>query len=233
MIRRAFTLLSLSVLGALGPAASAPAVPADEAIIPLEHYATPKARGLATAYRSQLAEMREEIYHCMPGVEVHKHGIGFRQPKGAAADDGYLSIWIIVDQHGDGRWAAVGPARRASAMFSRYGVDLLRRMAGVPGVLGDAGVHGLSVVVSWPKPEPNGRPGVQPVNETLVLFVDKGTALGFLAGTLPAVDFTDRARFVVFDGKEELGRLPLEMWEDPFVGTFKLENYQPAAGRQC
>ena len=156
---------------------------ADEAIMGIEQYKTPKARTLATTHQPLLKQMREEIYNCMPWVGVQKAGIGFRQPKGAAEDDRYLSVWIMIDQDEDARFAALPAERRASAMFSRYGTDLLRRMAALQPLVADPNVQGFSVVLSWLKPGTGGA--VQPVNETLALFVDKQTTLGFLGQARP------------------------------------------------
>ena len=204
---------------------------ADEAIMGIEQYKTPKARALATTHQPLLKQMREEIYNCMPWVGVQKAGIGFRQPKGAAEDDRYLSVWIMIDQDEDARFAALPAERRASAMFSRYGTDLLRRMAALQPLVADPNVQGFSVVLSWLKPGTGGA--VQPVNETLALFVDKQTTLSFLAKRVSAGEFTRRAKFSVFDGVQDMGRLPLEVWEDSFVRTFKVANYEAPKGQRC
>ena len=204
---------------------------ADEAIMGIEQYKTPKARTLATTHQPLLKQMREEIYNCMPWVGVQKAGIGFRQPKGAAEDDRYLSVWIMIDQDEDARFAALPAERRASAMFSRYGTDLLRRMAALQPLVADPNVQGFSVVLSWLKPGTGGA--VQPVNETLALFVDKQTTLGFLGKRVSAGEFTRRAKFSVFDGVQDMGRLPLEVWEDSFVRTFKFANYEAPKGQRC
>ena len=206
-------------------------VAADEAIMGIEQYKTPKARTLATTHQPLLKQMREEIYNCMPWVGVQKAGIGFRQPKGAADDDRYLSVWIMIDQDEDARFAALPAERRASAMFSRYGTDLLRRMAALQPLVADPNVQGFSVVLSWLKPGTGGA--VQPVNETLALFVDKQTTLSFLAKRVSAGEFTRRAKFSVFDGVQDMGRLPLEVWEDSFVRTFKVANYEAPKGQRC
>jgi hypothetical protein len=206
-------------------------VAADEAIMGIEQYKTPKARTLATTHQPLLKQMREEIYNCMPWVGVQKAGIGFRQPKGAAEDDRYLSVWIMIDQDEDARFAALPAERRASAMFSRYGTDLLRRMAALQPLVADPNVQGFSVVLSWLKPGTGGA--VQPVNETLALFVDKQTTLGFLAKRVSAGEFTRRAKFSVSDGMQDMGRLPLEVWEDSFVRTFKVANYEAPKGQRC
>lgn len=204
---------------------------ADEAIMGIDQYKTSKARTLATTHQALLQQMREEIYHCMPWVGVQKAGIGFRQPKGATEDDRYLSVWIMIDQDEDARFSALPAERRASAMFSRYGTDLLRRMAALQPLVADPNVQGFSVVLSWLKPGTGGA--VQPVNETLALFVDKPTALGFLGKRVSSSEFTRRAKFSVFDGVQDMGRLPLEVWEDSFVRTFKVANYEAPKGQRC
>jgi len=203
---------------------------ADDTIMSIDQYKTPKARTLATTHEALLKQMREEIYYCMPWVGVQKSGIGFRQPKGAVDDDRYLSVWIQIDQDEDARFSALPAERRASAMFSRYGTDLLRRMAALQPVVADPNVHGFSVVLSWLKP---GTGATQPVNETLALFVDKPTALGFLAKRVSAPEFTRKAKFSVFDGVQDMGRLPLEVWDDSFVRTFKVANYELPKGQKC
>jgi hypothetical protein len=204
---------------------------ADDAIMSIDQYKTAKARSLATTHQPLLKQMREEIYYCMPWVGVQKAGIGFRQPKGVVEDDRYLSVWIVIDQDEDARFAALTAERRASAMFSRYGTDLLRRMAALGPLVADPNVQGFSVVLSWLKPGTNGA--VQPVNETLALFVDKQTALGFLGKRVAAGEFTRRAKFSVFDGVQDMGRLPLEIWEDSFVRTHKVANYEAPKGQRC
>lgn len=204
---------------------------ADDAIMSIDQYKTAKARSLATTHQPLLKQMREEIYYCMPWVGVQKAGIGFRQPKGAVEDDRYLSVWIVIDQDEDARFAALPAERRASAMFSRYGTDLLRRMAGLGPLVADPNVQGFSVVLSWLKPGTNG--GGNPVNETLALFVDKQTALGFLGKRVTAGEFTRRSKFSVFDGVQDMGRLPLEVWEDSFVRTHKVANYEAPKGQRC
>jgi hypothetical protein len=204
---------------------------ADDAIMSINQYKTVKARNLATTHQPLLKQMREEIYYCMPWVGVQKAGIGFRQPKGAVEDDRYLSVWIVIDQDEDARFAALPAERRASAMFSRYGTDLLRRMASLQPLVADPNVQGFSVVLSWLKPGTGGA--VQPVNETLALFVDKQTTLGFLGKRVAAGEFTRRAKFSVFDGVQDMGRLPIEVWEDSFVRTHKVANYEAPKGQRC
>jgi hypothetical protein len=204
----------------------------EDAITPVEQYTTAKAKSLAITYQPQLLQFYDDIYHCLPWLGVHKNGIGFRQPKGAEADDRYLSLWISIDQSDDGRFGQLPLARRASAMFSRYGVDMLRRMAQIAGIAADANIYGFSVILSWLKPGTNAR-DMQPVSETLALFTDKSSLGQFLAKRLAPSEFTNRAKFSVFDGKEQVGRVPLEVWEDNFNSTFKLKNYELAKGKKC
>jgi hypothetical protein len=232
MVRRKLAVLVSATILLSAAAIAVGASPADEALIPLESYSTDKAKALATRYRPQLVEMHDEIYHCLPWLQIQPAGIGFRKPKGAPADDRFLSVWLLIHQHDEGSFGAGSQASRASAMFSRYGVDLLRRMAGLSEPLRDQNVRGFSVVLTWPKPSPNAKSGPA-VNETLALFVDKQTALGFLGRTVPAAQFVERARFQLFDGKEQVGRPALEVWEDSFLSTFKVANYEPPKGRKC
>jgi hypothetical protein len=224
--------VALAAVFLLASVAPAPAQ-SDDALIPLEKYTTPKAKTLATTYKARLIQFYEQIYNCMPWVSVVKNGIGFPRRKGDDTDYRYLSVWIQVDQQDDGSFAALAQDRRVSAMFSRYGVDMLRRLTALTDVASDANLDGFSVVLSWLKPGTGNKPGVQPVNETLALFVDKATLLEFLAKRLPAAEFTNRAKFSVFDGQDAIGRVPLEVWEDSFNSTYKIQNYEPPKGHKC
>jgi hypothetical protein len=235
MTRTALMRASAVALAAVFLLASVAPAPAqsDDALIPLEKYTTPKAKTLATTYKARLIQFYEQIYNCMPWVSVVKNGIGFPRRKGDDTDYRYLSVWIQVDQQDDGSFAALAQDRRVSAMFSRYGVDMLRRLTALTDVASDANLDGFSVVLSWLKPGTGNKPGVQPVNETLALFVDKATLLEFLAKRLPAAEFTNRAKFSVFDGQDAIGRVPLEVWEDSFNSTYKIQNYEPPKGHKC
>ena len=211
--------------------AQAYAAPAD-ALMPIEQYTTAKARGLANAHRLRLIEFSEQIYNCMPWLAVYPGRLGFPKYKDSVADDRYLSTWIWVDQRENADFAAVPQERRASAMFSRYGVDMLRRMAAMSDVVDDGDVAGLSVVLSWLKPGTS-SPGKQPVNETFALFIDKATAADFLAKRVGAEEFVNRAKFNLYDGESLVGRVPLEVWEDSFNTTYKVTNYDPPKGAKC
>ena len=87
------------------------------------------------------------------------------------------------------------------------------------------------MILSWLKP---GSDATQkPISETLALFVDKTSLRDFLAKRLPASEFTTRAQFNVFEGKDSVGRVSLEVWEDNFNSTFKMKNYVLAKGQKC
>ena len=212
-------------LGCSGPAA---AVPADEAIGTPDQYSTAKARTLASTHHSQLVSLYDSISTCLPWVNVNSRGIGFRKPKWAQEDDRYLTTWVLIDQKDDARFGALPVERRASAMFSRYGVDLLRRMTALKGVAGDGGLQGYGVVLSWTKPGSD-----QKVNESLVFWVDKATAQGFVARRVPAADLVSRAKLNYFDGTDEHGRIALEVWEDNFTTTFKVKDTAAASAQTC
>ena len=226
---RRFVAAALAAAVLLGPVTSSQATPEDS-ITPIEQYTTPKAKTLASTYKAQLVRFYEHVYWCLPWLGVLKNGIGFRQPKGIEADDRYLSVWVAIDQTDDGSFGAMPRERRVSAMFSRYGVDLLRRMTAMVNVGSDSNLTGFSVVLSWPKP---GVPANQPVSETLALFVDKLSLMEFLGKRLPPAEFTSRAKFSVFDGKDPVGPLKLEVWEDSFNSTYKLKNYEAPKEAKC
>jgi hypothetical protein len=187
---------------------------------------------LAATYQVQLVQFSDHVYHCLPWLGVRKDGIGFRKPKGAESDDRYLSVWISIDQSDDGQFARLPLEHRVSAMFSRYGVDMLRRMTRLAGINSDADVYGFSVILSWLKPGIM-SPDKPPIAETLALFVDKNSLGEFLAKRSPASEFINHAKFNVFEGRDEIGRLPLDVWEDNFNSTFRLKNYVLAKGKKC
>ena len=224
-------LLAALLLYGASLAAQAYAAPAD-ALMPIDKYTTAKAKGLANAHRLRLLEFSEQIYNCMPWLFVYPGHLGFPRDKDTAGDDRYLSTWIYVDQREDPVFAALPQERRVSAMFSRYGVDMLRRMAALSPVVDDSDVAGLSVVLSWLKPGTT-RAGKKAVNETFALFIDKATAADFLAKRVGSEEFVNRAKFNLFDGESLVGRVPLQVWEDSFNTTYKITNYDPPKGAQC
>jgi hypothetical protein len=204
----------------------------EDALMPLEKYTTLKGKRLASTHRTRLLQFSSQIYNCLPWLDVHQGGLGFPRSRDSQDDDRYLSTWIFVDQREDAAFTALPQERRVSAMFSRYGVDMLRRMSALADVVDDSDVTGLSVVLSWLKPG-TGRPGRQAVNETFALFIDKATLREFLDKRVSAEEFTSRAKFNLFDGLDLVGRVPIEVWEDSFNATFKVGNYQPPKGVTC
>ena len=210
---------------------SALAGPIEDKVIPLERYTTPKGRELAAAHQPRLLKFSEYVYGCLPWVDVQKQSIGFQRPKFASGDDRYFSTWVLIDQKEDPQFAAVAQPRRMAAMFSRFGVDLLRRMATIHDVVVDANVQGFSVVVSWLKP--GTLKSGKPVNESVAVFVDKAAALDYLEGRIPAAELARRVRALAFDGQTDLGVMPLEIWDDPFMATYKVPNYEPPPGITC
>ncbi|MBI3029401.1 MAG: hypothetical protein HYY64_07825 [Candidatus Rokubacteria bacterium] len=216
-------LIALVLAALVGGAAAAPP---EEAIVALEKYTTEKGRTLATTFAPELRHIYKRVYHCRPWLDVRKGGLGFTRAVGRPGDDRYLNIWAWVDQEITPEFAGLGsPARRASAMFSRHGVDLLRQLAADARIFANPAVHGYSVILEWIKPD--GRVGNEEVAETLGVFADKATVQAFLARQISAQEFVEKATIVAFDGKDRLGQLPLEVWEDNFATTFRLKNYEP------
>jgi hypothetical protein len=222
----------LLLTAALGVSGGASFAAPEDALMPLEKYTTPKGKSLASVHRTRLLQFSEQIYNCLPWLSVHPGGLGFPRERDSRDDDRYLSTWIYVDQREDPVFAALPQERRVSAMFSRYGVDMLRRMAGLPDVVNDDNVAGLSVVLTWLKPGTS-RPGRQAINETFALFVDKITLREFLAKRVSPEEFTNRAKFTLFDGLDPVGRVPIEVWEDSFNSTHRAANYEPPKGAAC
>jgi hypothetical protein len=220
-------VLALLVGGAVAVSAQA-----TDSVMPLEKYTTPKGRTLGTTYRRELDQFSAHIYHCLPWVAINKHGIGFYRPKWATDDSRYLSVWIEIQQDEDREFARMGTERRASAMLSRYAPELMRRMADLKGVAADTNMDGFTVILSWLKPGTSGK-GAQPVNETLAFFVDRPNGLEFLAHRLAAPEMMTRAQWMVFDGEQNLGKPALQLWEDPFLSTFKLKDHKLPAGVTC
>ena len=68
------------------------------------------------------------------------------------------------------------------------------------------------------------------MNETFALFIDKTTLREFLAKRVSAEEFTNRAKFTLFDGEDPVGRVPIEVWEDSFNSTYKATNSSPRKG---
>jgi hypothetical protein len=212
-----------------GVAVAAP--PADR-VLAADQYTTDKGRALARAHNGALQELNAVIYHCWPWVEVQKASIGFYRPKGAQQDDRYLSARIYIEQDASPAFGKLRLEERAAAMVSRYVGPLLRRMTKDPALAGDPKLDGFTAILEWMKPAP--PVGGRPVHETIAVFIDKASALDYLAGRTDIKGLTSSARVLGFDGETALGALTLgPTWDDNFVSTFKVANYQLEPGIVC
>lgn len=225
---RAFLILAAVVASA--PAAAAETSP-DDRIVPLDQYTSEKARRLAVTHARALRELSAAVYHCLPWLDVHKQSIGFFRPKGAPQDDRYLAMRVYVDQTASPQFARLDPAERASAMFSRYVGPLLQRMARNSTLLADAALDGFTIIVEWLKQPP--RDGQRPVHETIAVFIRKAVALDYLTGRVPVGQLAEWARVLAWDGERALGPLRVTAWEDDFVATYRVANYQADPGVTC
>jgi len=190
---------------------AAQAAPPEEAIRPSERYKNERARTLAVTYGIQLRQIYDAIYRCHEWVHIRKEGLGFRTPKAVAEDSLYLTLWVWIDQQMTPAFAAAPAHQRASAMLQQYGIDLLRQLSSHRAFFQEAAMTGFGVVLTWIKP--GGEPGrdAPGVNEALAFFVDKVTLHQFLGRETRPAQFVERAIISGFDGKRELGRLPLEI----------------------
>ncbi len=221
-------ILIVVVLLAAGVAAAAPS---EDRILALDRYTSDKGRTLGAAYGATLKQINNSIYHCMPWLEVPKEGIGFYKPRDASKDDRYLSLRVYIEQEPSTQFAALPIEQRASSMFSRYVGPLLRRLTGNGAMVNDSSLDGFTVILEWLKETPIS--GGRPVHETIAVFLDKATALEYLQGMVKTPDLADRARVYGWDGETPLGRLRLASWDDNFVSTYKVANYQLAPGVTC
>lgn len=220
---------TLLVLTAGAAALAAP--PADR-VLSAEQYTTDKGRALATAHVRALQELNAGLYHCWPWVEVQKASIGFYRPKNAQQDDRYLSARIYIEQDPSPAFAKLRFEERATAMFSRYVGPLLRRMTKDPSLPADPKLDGFTAILEWMKPAP--PIGGRPVHETVAIFIDKASALDYLSGRADIKMLATRARVLGFDGETALGIVTLgPTWDDNFVSTFKVANYQLEHGVVC
>jgi hypothetical protein len=226
--QRIASLLIVVLLLAAGVAAAAPS---EDRILALDRYTSDKGRTLGAAYGATLKQINSSIYHCMPWLEVPKEGIGFYKPRDASKDDRYLSLRVYIEQEPSTQFAALPIEQRASSMFSRYVGPLLRRLAGNGAMVSDSSLDGFTVILEWLKETP--MSGGRPVHETIAVFLDKATALEYLQGMVKTPDLADRARVYGWDGETPLGRLRLASWDDNFVSTYKVANYQLAPGVTC
>jgi hypothetical protein len=231
MFRRglaAVALVSLALTGA-SPAAAAPS---DASVLPPEQHTSEKGRRLATAYVGALRDLSTKVYHCMPWVEVKRNGIGFYKPKHLEGDYRYLSVNLYIDQQPSPEFAAFSIEERASRMFSRYVGPMLKRMARPSALLADKELDGFTVILEWLKQVPQAA-NSRPVHETVAVFLERPTVVDYIGGRLPARDLAARARVLAWDGETALGPMRVNSWDDDFVSTYKVSNYQLAPGVSC
>jgi len=219
---------ALAVVLVAGVVAAAYAGPADY-VMPVDKHTSVKGRALAVKYQPQLLQFSEYVYHCLPYLEI-KNGLGFKKVPKEPGDNRYAAVWIRAEQAPDAAFAALPLDRQASAMFSRYAIPMIKRLAAMPGFASDPDVYGFSVAVEWIKPgsDPN-----RPTMEILSMFVDQASTRAFLDKTLPAKEYVEKMRLTFFDGDKEVGRLPIEVWEDTFVATYKVPGYEMEKGKVC
>lgn len=227
-----FMALTASLAFSLAATGPSMAAPSDDRVLAVETYTSEKGRGLARTHAKALRDLNAHIYHCMPWVEVQKQSIGFFKPKNATQDDRYLSIRIFVEQEPSPQFAGLAVEERASSMFSRYVGPLVRRMATYVPPAEDPSLDGFTVIVEWLKQHSAGG-SERPIHETIAVFVDKTLALEYLAGNVPPRDLASRARVMAWDGANALGALSVSAWEDNFVSTYKVQNYQLEKGITC
>jgi hypothetical protein len=220
----AFVALALTAVPAF-------AAPADETVLPAEQHTSEKARRLASTYSTALRDMSAKIYHCMPWVEVKRNGIGFYKPKHLDGDLRYLSVNLYIDQQPSPEFAAFSVEERASRMFSRYVGPMLKRMARPTGLLNDPGLDGFTVILEWLKQAPASNS--RPVAETIAVFFERQIVADYIAGRIAGRELAARARVLGWDGETSLGQLRLASWDDDFVTTYKVANYQLAPGVSC
>ncbi|HXH81682.1 MAG TPA: hypothetical protein VNN07_02000 [Candidatus Tectomicrobia bacterium] len=227
---RRFVTASFLVLVLAPWAQPAAGAALEDTVLPADRHTSPKAQSLATRHADALRAVSIRVYHCMPWVEIKKHGIGFYKPKHLAGDVRYLSINLFIDQQPSPEFSAYTVEERASRMFSRYVGPMVRRLA-ANGVLHDPDLDGFTVILEWLKQVPAN--GARPVHETIAAFIDKGTADQYVAGRLPAHDLASHVRVLGWDGETALGPLRLVSWEDDFVRTYRVQDYQLAPGISC
>ena len=208
------------------------AAPPTDRVLAADQYTTDKSRKLGATHVRALQELNATIYHCWPWVETQKASIGFYRPKGAQQDDRYLAIRIYIEQDPSPAFGKMKFEERSAAMFSRYVGPLLKRMTRDAAVANDPSLDGFTAILEWMKQVPpiNGRP----VHETIAVFIDKPSALEYLAGRMDIRTLASRARVLGFDGETALGAITLAPpWDDNFVSTYKVANYQMEAGVTC
>jgi hypothetical protein len=226
-------LTATVLVAALAVAPAALAAPSEDRILPVDQYTSEKGRDLAVRYGAALRDLNATIYHCLPWTEVQKQSIGFFRPKHLATggDERYLSVRLYVEQDPSPQFAAMRFDERASSMFSRYVGPMLRRMTMNRALVRDGAVDGFTVILEWLKQTP--AAGARPIHETIAVFLDKSSVSDYLSGSARTSDLASRSRVLGWDGETSLGPQRLASWDDNFVSTYKVKNYQVEAGVTC
>jgi hypothetical protein len=232
VLRRAGQASALAILALSCTTGPALAAPGDDRVLPIDQYKSEKARRLGTTHDGALRELASGVYHCLPWLEVQKQSVGFFKPKHLTQDDRYVSIRFYVEQDPSPEFAAFTMEQRAASMFSRYVGPMLKRMSRNSTMVNDSSMDGFTVIVEWLKPSSDRASG-RPIHETIAVFVDKATATAFLRGSIQTRDLSARAHVLGFDGETGLGQLKLAAWDDTFMSTYKVQNYEVAPGVNC
>jgi hypothetical protein len=232
MSHKVIHLIAAVVITLFAAVPAALAAPSDDRILPVEQYSSEKARTLALKYAPALRTLNATIYHCMPWTEVQKQSIGFYKPKYLpAGDDRYLSVRLYVEQDASPQFSALRFDERASSMFSRYVGPMLQRMTTNASMLRDPSLDGFTVILEWLKQTPT--EGGRPIHETIAVFLDRPAVADYLTGSHRAGDLAGKARVFGWDGETPLGQQRLMAWDDNFVSTYKVKNYQLEPGVNC
>ena len=229
--RRGLAAVAFVALALTGTA-PALAAPSDSSVLPPEQHTSDKGRRLATAHVGALRDLSSKVYHCMPWVEVKRNGIGFYKPKHLDGDYRYLSINLFIDQQPSVEFTAYTVEERASRMFSRYVGPMLKRMARPAALAADKDLDGFTVILEWLKQAPVSA-SARPVHETIAVFIERPVVLDYIGGRLAARDLAARSRVLAWDGETALGPVRVNSWDDDFVSTYKVSNYQLAPGVSC
>ncbi len=208
------------------------ATPPADRVLPPEQHTSDKGQSLARKYLADLQALNGDIYNCMPWVDVQRTGIGFYKPKHLPGDSRYLSLNVEIDQKPSAEFSGYTREERDSRMFSRYVPAFLRKMTRDHALLKDPQVDGFTIILSWLKAEPK-NDSERPVNETIAVFIPKAAALAYLGGRTPVAQLASAATVFAWDGKDRVGRVNVTAWEDNFLSTFRIANYEPEAGATC
>ena len=148
-------------------------------------------------------------------------------------DTRYLSINLYIDQQPSAEFAAYKVEDRASRMFSRYVGPMLRRHDQPAGLMADPSLDGFTVILEWLKQTPAAKARrVRSTRRSPCSWRSRPSP-STSAAACPRVTSAARARILAWDGETSLGALRLASWDDDFVATYKVSNYQLAPGVSC